>query len=79
MKCTIGYFKDNSVDKFFECILCLVEFIIVNNGLISQFDCNIGKLIVFLKIFYVQLIVELLDNVVDSCCILEYLIFFVFV
>lgn len=34
MKCMIGYFKDNNVDKFFECILCLVEFIIVNNGLI---------------------------------------------
>lgn len=53
MKCTIGYFKDNNVDKFSECTLCPVEFITANNGSISQSDCNIGKSITLLKTFYV--------------------------
>lgn len=76
MKCTIGYFKDNNMDKFSECTLCPVEFITANNGSISQSDCNIGKSIALLKTFYVQLTAESLDNIVDSCCISVYSTFF---
>lgn len=42
MQCTIGYFKDNNVDKFSECTLCPAQSITANNGSTSQSDCNIG-------------------------------------
>ncbi|XP_061175426.1 uncharacterized protein LOC133184388 [Saccostrea echinata] len=41
--CTVGYYKDNNVDKFSMCTLCPAQFITANNGSTAETDCTIAN------------------------------------